>query len=142
MKILVELLPLIKEHHLSLSLANKCINIYNSNNKTAIAKLCQKVSDTFADEFANHFNIEEQFIFKIIKQKNNALNAIIDKLIAEHIQLLELASELSTDNQLLYKFGTLLQQHTRVEDRKVLPFLSDYLTQNQLNTITQCYDKN
>jgi hemerythrin len=65
MKIPKQLITLTKEHHLSLSLANKAINAKKLGNETAI---CQLIIETFERDFSNHFIFEEQHILPLLKQ--------------------------------------------------------------------------
>lgn len=58
MKIADELLILTKEHHVSLSLANKCVNTAKSNNASNIKDLCLQISKTFKSTFSEHFETE------------------------------------------------------------------------------------
>ncbi|MDC9714792.1 MAG: hemerythrin domain-containing protein [Gammaproteobacteria bacterium] len=109
MKIPKQLIALTKEHHLSLSLANKAINAKKLGNEVAI---CQQIAENFEQDFLSHFNFEEQYILPLLTQNNQP---DCQRIISEHRQLLRLAKDINTDN--LLKFGELLKTHTRFEDR-------------------------
>jgi hemerythrin len=109
MKIHKQLIALTKEHHLSLSLANKAINAKNLGNEDAI---CQLIIETFEQDFLAHFNFEEQYILPLLMQNNQQ---DCQRIVDEHKLLLALAKNINTDT--LLKFGALLREHTRFEDR-------------------------
>ena len=109
MKIPQQLIALTKEHHLSLSLANKAINAKNLGNEGAI---CRLIIKTFEQDFLAHFNFEEQYILPLLIQNNQQ---DCQRIVDEHKLLLELAKNINSAT--LLKFGVLLKEHTRFEDR-------------------------
>ncbi|SMN13814.1 hypothetical protein BHECKSOX2_1005 [Bathymodiolus heckerae thiotrophic gill symbiont] len=109
MKIPKQLITLTKEHHLSLSLANKAINAKKLDNEMAI---CQQIAKNFKRDFLSHFSFEEQYILPLLKQNNQQ---DCQRIINEHKQLLKLAKDINANN--LLEFGALLKTHTRFEDR-------------------------
>lgn len=121
MKIADELLILAREHHISLSLANKCINTAKLGNVQDIKTLCLKISQTFGASFQAHFETEEMTIFAPLKNKSAPLKATCDKLTKQHQQLYQMAQELKDNPALLSDFGILLKEHTRIEDRALFP---------------------
>ncbi len=116
MKIPKQLITLTKEHHLSLSLANKAINAKKLGNETAI---CQLIIETFERDFSNHFIFEEQHILPLLKQQNQR---DCQRIIDEHKRLLNLAKSINASN--LLEFGELLKTHTRFEDRVLFKKIS------------------
>lgn len=134
MKNTQELLTLTREHHLSLSIANKAINTANSQDKVGIDALCVFIEKTFASSFLPHFNTEETTVFKPLMQMNKVLIKPCEQLIEQHKQLLHLAKNLSDNPQLLAQFGQLLQRHTRFEDRELFPHCAQ-LSQQQKDSI-------
>ncbi len=121
-KVPKQLIALTKEHHLSLSIANKAINAKKLNNETAI---CQLITETFERDFLKHFNFEEQYILPLLIQKHQK---DCQRIIDEHKLLLRLAKNINTKN--LSEFGQLLKAHTRFEDRTLFTQIpAEYLTQ-------------
>ncbi len=121
MKIADEFLILTKEHHVSLSLANKCVNTAKSNNASNIKDLCLQISKTFKSTFSEHFETEELTIFMPLKHKLDSLLKLCNQLIDEYQQLYQLAQDLPNHPEYLLTFGRLLKSHSRLEDRQLFP---------------------
>ena len=130
MKIAPELLTLSREHHISLSLANKCINTDKTNDKEQIRALCLAISNHFERSFKSHFDTEEFTILMPLKDKSVALRHLCERLEKEHQQLYQMAKTLATNMDLLKEFGSLLKTHTRVEDRELFVHIQ-LLSQDQ-----------
>ncbi len=135
MKVIKEIVGLAREHHLSLVLANKCINTSKSDNAGDIKNLCEQISKTFTANWQQHFDIEEQTIFLPLIESNSGLAKMVSLLKKEHTTLNNLAKNLLTDNNLLAEFGELLRSHTRTEDRQLFPHLKNHLTSEQLKDV-------
>jgi hemerythrin-like domain-containing protein len=138
MKIIPEIIGLAKEHHTSLTLANQCINTAKFKTDEEQNSLCDKISKTFETNFHNHFLIEETFIFQPLIEQDTALKKIALQLKNEHPILLKQSKNIK--NKHLLEFGTLLKQHTRLEDRELFPQLTQYLSTEQLQKIQKNYD--
>ncbi len=128
MKIANELLILTKEHNVSLSLTNNCVNTAKSNNASNIKGLCLQISKTFKSTFAEHCETEELTIFIFLKHKSDSLLKLYNQLINEHQQLYQLAQYLPNHPEYLLTFGSLLKSHSRLEYRQLftkIDLLSD-----------------
>ncbi len=136
MKVADELLVLAKEHHISLALGNKAVNVAKSGSLTEIDALCLQISTTFRASFQTHFETEEKAIFTPLKGKSAELDALCTRLINEHQKLYQLAQALVEKPDLLAEFGTLLKTHTRAEDRELFPNIA-LLTNGQRKNIKQ-----
>lgn len=101
MKIAPELVTLTREHHISLSLSNRCVNLAKIKDKTNINALCLAISHHFETTFKSHFETEEQTLFTPLKNKSGALNNLCEQLEKEHQQLLQMAKSLKTNPELL-----------------------------------------
>ena len=134
MKIAPELLTLSREHHISLSLANKCINTAKTNDKEQISALCLAISNHFEHSFRSHFDTEEFTILTPLKDKSVALGRLCERLEKEHQQLYQMAQALKVKPELLAKFGDLLKTHSRIEDRELFPNIS-LLSEDERQTI-------
>ncbi|MBC8494093.1 MAG: hemerythrin domain-containing protein [Candidatus Thioglobus sp.] len=121
MKIADELLTLTREHHIALSLGNKCVNALKAQDANLISELCSKISQNFKMDFHQHFETEEATIFAFLSEKSADLAQLCAKLTHEHQQLYDLANHLVKNPQTLEKFGKLLKSHARLEDRQLFP---------------------
>lgn len=147
MKRIQQLQALSKEHHQSLVLAQKAINAAGSNEQKIIDELCQQIVDSYPDDWAVHFKIEEDSIFKVVlKQYKNIagdtdpdLKKIYDlcvQLEQEHRQMSRYYEQIKTgDQSVLGDFGRLLKQHTRTEERELFPLLENYFEDDMLQQI-------
>lgn len=149
MKRINQLHPLSKEHHQSLVLAQKAIKASRSKNTDTISILCQKIINEYPDVWKVHFQIEEESIFQILLERYNGTNTdsqqdekevvqLCKKLQQEHLTMNHYYEQMKAGNYtLLGKFGELLKQHTRTEERQLFPVLDNFLTQDELDKIYQ-----
>lgn len=140
MKIATELLTLTREHHTSLSLANKCVNTVKSSDNKAIQALCLSISKSFKPDFFEHFETEETTIFKPLMNKTSSLSILCKQLISEHQQLYQMADNLPENPASLLEFGQLLKSHTRMEDKEVFPNIN-LLSENEKRVIVISSEK-
>jgi hemerythrin-like domain-containing protein len=139
MKIIPEIKSLTREHHTSLTLANQCINTAKLKTAKEQNSLYDEISKTFESDFHNHFLIEETFIFQPLIEQDTPLKEVVLQLKSEHKILLNQSKNINNNKDLI-EFGTLLKEHTRLEDREVFPQLTQYLSTEQLQKIQQNYD--
>ena len=149
MKRINQLHPLSKEHHLSLVLAQKAIKASRSNNTETISILCQKIINEYLDVWKVHFQIEEESIFQVLLERYNGTNSdsqqdekevvhLCKQLQQEHLTMNHYYEQMKSGNYtLLGKFGELLKQHTRTEERQLFPVLDNFLNQEELDKIYQ-----
>jgi hemerythrin-like domain-containing protein len=140
MKVIIKMIALSREHHLSLVLANQCINAVKYKTMLEQEKLRQKVYDNFTKDYETHFLTEERFIFTPLIEQNTNLKIIAIQLTQEHKTLLTLAKNIVINKDLLLEFGLLLKKHTRLEDREVFPYIEQHLNPQQLQKIQHAYD--
>jgi hemerythrin-like domain-containing protein len=124
MKIAKELCVLVKEHHVALSLANRCVNVVKSNQIDEIKSLSQLITQDFENNFSEHFATEECSIFSKLKGKSPKLFTLVEQLTIEHQTLLQLAKNLKKNPELLLSFGQLLKSHSRLEDRELFSHIN------------------
>ncbi len=154
MKRIEQLQPLSKEHHLSLLLAQKAIKTARSGDSDLITTLCQEIINDYDALWRVHFQIEEDSIFLLIKNKaHNNLDPKTKKNLIDATQLCkQLSQEHLTMNHyyeqmkskgndnlatLLEQFGELLKEHTRTEERLLFPLLDTLLNSEELKQIYQ-----
>ena len=152
MKRIEQLQNLSREHHQSLILAQKAINISESDNADAISEFCKAIVHDYPDAWKVHFAIEEDSIFHLFTE---ALTGTGQKNISEAKQYTEAASLCHIlkqehramndyyqqmkegDYSVLGEFGRLLKKHTRMEERQLFPLLEEVMTAAQLNRVYQ-----
>jgi hemerythrin-like domain-containing protein len=144
MKRIEQLRPLSMEHHLSLVLANKAIKTATHGDEVNIKTLCQQIANEFERRWEAHFIKEELSIFTLFEDKyRSSLVAetpddanLTDLLREQHNQMRTMSAEMHegrTDQ--LAEFGRLLRDHTRLEERRLFPLVSDLFTTQELNLI-------
>ena len=149
MKRIEQLHPLSKEHHQSLVLAQKAIKVNKSGDMNLISGLCQEIINDYPAVWKVHFQIEEDSIFQLFdldsevtnntsRQKDRGITQLCEKLKQEHLTMNSYYEQMkSGDYTLLGKFGELLKQHTRTEERELFPLLDTALTSEELDNVYQ-----
>jgi len=144
MKRIAQLQPLSREHHLSLVLANKAIKTAKLGDKVLIKAFCQQLAEEFDSRWEAHFRKEECSIFAVIERKYQPLLTeisseeamLIELLTEQHQQLRTLASNMQQGRiDQLAEFGQLLKEHTRLEERRLFPLISQLFTVQELDQI-------
>lgn len=136
MKRIAQLLPLSKEHHQSLSLAKKCKDIIAKETDEVIKAFCLQLKDDFDTQWDKHFRTEENTIFCVAETKNKEISVLCHQLEKEHHILEEMVKNISVGNYaVLYEFGQLLHDHTRVEERQLFPMVEALFIQQELDNI-------
>ncbi len=146
MKRIEQLQNLSREHHQSLTLAQKAIKASETKNVEAISQLCKEIVDDYPDVWKTHFKIEEDSIFQLfISSEGTKLSEI--KAYAEVSRLCRLLTQehrtmdhyyeqmKKGDYEILGEFGALLKKHTRMEERELFPLLEDVMSTEELNAV-------
>ena len=149
MKRIEQLQPLSKEHHQSLLLAQKAIQVSNSGDMDLISELCQKIVNEYPDVWMVHFQIEEDSIFQLfdvhsndtgskLRQNEEQVTNLCEQLKQEHLTMNAYYEQMkSGDYTVLEQFGELLKLHTRTEERQLFPLLDELLTAEELDDVYQ-----
>jgi iron-sulfur cluster repair protein YtfE (RIC family) len=131
-----------RDHHQSLLLAQKAIQLGQSNHSAKICELGGQIVNDFDRIWKKHFQQEEETIFILFSyvDSNNAelqqLASLCQQLQQEHVIMTEYYQQMKQGNyQCLEEFGLLLKQHTRMEERQLFPLLEKKMTVEQLDTI-------
>ena len=144
MKRIEQLQPLSMEHHLSLVLANKAIKTATNGNEVSIKALCQQIANEFDRRWEAHFIKEEQSIFTLFEDKYRSSllpetpdDANLTELLREqHNQMRTMSAEMYDGRtHQLAEFGRLLRDHTRLEERRLFPLVSDLFTTQELDLV-------
>jgi hemerythrin-like domain-containing protein len=146
MKRIEQLRSLSMEHHLSLVLANKAINTAKKGDESAIKALCQQIAEEFNSRWDLHFAKEEQTIFAIFMTnyhirliaEGHEDARLVEQLTEQHNQLRTLSNAMREgDTKALAHFGQLLRDHTRLEERRLFPLISELFTPQELNKVAK-----
>ena len=144
MKRIEALRPLSMEHHLSLVLANTSIKTARSKDKAKIKALCEQIAQEFDIRWEAHFIKEELSIFAIFEDKYRAQliaegheDAGLTALLREQHNQMRTLSANMTDGRTdqLEDFGILLRDHTRLEERRLFPLISELFNAEELQVI-------
>lgn len=131
-----QLAPLSREHHQSLVLAKKCIDIGRSNDLALISAQCKWIVQKFDEVWESHFTVEEQTLFKLASSYSDQLQRLCDELIKQHQLLREMKQQMQQGNyNNLETFGTILKAHTRTEERELFPLIERFFNQDNLNEV-------
>ncbi|WP_456373271.1 hemerythrin domain-containing protein [Thiolapillus sp.] len=133
-----QLVKLSREHHQSLRLAKKCMDIAAVQDGDRCKAQCEEIVAIFDQEWDRHFRNEEAAIFSITARMNGRIHELGRQLAAEHDRMRELAKLMAggqTSCDLLKEFGILLRDHTRLEERELFPMLEQQFTTEQMEQI-------
>jgi hemerythrin-like domain-containing protein len=137
-----QLAPLSREHHQSLVLAKKCIDISRSNDMALISAQCKQIVQNFDEIWESHFTIEEQVLFKLASSYSDQLQRLCDDLVSQHQLLREIKQQMQQDNySSLEKFGMILKTHTRTEERELFPQVERFFNQDELSELYRSLEK-
>lgn len=118
--------PLSREHHTALTLAKACERAVQSRDEEKVGKTCQRVIQAFSDELEPHFQYEEQSLLPLLCSPEN--QPLEQRTWEDHRQLRALLDGLRQNNvEALDRFGKLLSDHVRFEERELFPMLESLL---------------
>ncbi|MCW8928612.1 MAG: hemerythrin domain-containing protein [Gammaproteobacteria bacterium] len=148
MKRVEHLQYLSREHHQSLTLAQKAIKTANTKNSEAISRLCKEIINDYPKVWQTHFKIEEENIFQLfsksmIREASDIklylkISNLCYLLAQEHQVMNDYYEQMKEgDYSILGEFGALLKKHTRTEERELFPLLEKEMTIEELNRVLQ-----
>ncbi|BAO45200.1 hemerythrin domain-containing protein [Thiolapillus brandeum] len=133
-----ELINLSREHHQSLRLAKKCLDVAATGEPEQCKALCNEIVSIFDQEWDRHFRNEEKTIFNITAEMNGRIHDLGRQLVDEHERMREMARAMNqgeTGCTLLHDFGVLLKDHTRLEERELFPLVEEAFSPAQMEQI-------
>ncbi|WP_457676629.1 hemerythrin domain-containing protein [Thiolapillus sp.] len=133
-----DLINLSREHHQSLRLAKKCIDTAATENPGKCAELCREIISIFDDEWDRHFRNEEATIFDLTANMDGRIHDLGMQLVEEHNQMRDMARVMGEGDHgcdILARFGVLLRDHTRLEERELFPLVEQTFSREQLEQI-------
>lgn len=136
-------IPLSREHHDGLLLATRL-----KQGDAALLRLwshdpnwqANVVVTYFDDSLDAHFRIEEEMIFPFASALPGEGPAMVTRLLLDHAGLRAIAEKLRRPAQGsvrgdLVRFGTLLEEHIRCEERELFPLLEERLPAEDLESL-------
>lgn len=126
--------PLSHQHHNGLALGVLTQRSLDADPSAEnVGRLCRKVVDRFDLELTNHFELEEKELFPAIRDELGP-SPLVDRLIAEHRRLEELAARLREEPspETLRQFLSLLRAHIRCEENELFEEIQDRLSEATL----------
>lgn len=113
------LVPLSHDHHHALVAARRLRDALNEDAPAEAAAF----SRFFAEESVRHFREEEEQLFPLVADSEEA-KPLITRALLEHQQLHALAGRLANGDQTLIRdVAELLEAHVRFEERKLFPLI-------------------
>lgn len=111
------LLQLSREHHTALKLSRQARQAVETGDPTSISTAARIIADIFPTELEPHFQEEERVLLPALAALGET--ALVEQTLAEHADLRHLAQQLThdADSGTLGRFGALLEQHVRFEER-------------------------
>jgi hypothetical protein len=134
MKRMAELRDLSVDHHHGLLLARMAKLVAAGQETTPLPAMWKEVEERFRLELEPHFRVEEGVIAPALESHGE--HQLVQRLLREHAelrQLLKPGMERSAAN--LAKFGELLENHIRFEEREMFEVTQAVLDSDQLKAI-------
>ena len=131
-----ELETLSWEHHDGLVIAARIKNDLKKEERPG--HLIPYISNIYTNYLRHHFKQEEDCFLTPIKAFPEA-RELIKRMLDEHLQFAEIFARMDPLNSDVFmhvgRFGTLLHDHIRFEERQLFPLIEELLDKNQLKTI-------
>ena len=94
----------------------------------------------FEQELENHFYIEEHVLQPVVTGISKELDMIFTELIDEHNELRKMIEHLRNGKNLeekLDRFGSMLEDHIKNEERNFFPKIQEALSEDELEKLSQ-----
>lgn len=123
------------DHHQALVLARHATSATSVKPET-VATLWDEVTRRFRTELAPHFSIEEQHMLPALERAGGA--ALAKRTRDEHAELRRIVSEDGHDVATrLDRFGALLRDHVRFEERVLFEAVQERLSDAELQAVCE-----
>jgi hemerythrin-like domain-containing protein len=132
--------PLSRDHHQGLILAQQ-LKKGAPQYKGMPATLEEKKNYTISfynTELKKHFDLEEEILFPLAKNKTPEVDILINEIVNEHRKMEKLVNEIQNATDLVKvfdEFGRLLEKHIRKEERELFTAIEKILTEGQLSEL-------
>ncbi|NOX17085.1 MAG: hemerythrin domain-containing protein, partial [Chlorobi bacterium] len=97
----------------------------------------QDAKRTYKLELIDHFKHEEEIVFPLARGRSKEMDAMIDDILAQHKKITEAVKTLEEGDLVenLDRFGEMLTNHVRQEEREVFPKVEEVLTEEELENL-------
>ena len=130
MKRVAALRDLSDDHHSALVIARRCKRATGGDDA-----LWQRVREAFAGHLEPHFQIEDRHLLPALEAIGEA--RLAERIRADHAELRALASEASPTPATIRRFGAVLGEHVRFEEREVFEPTQGRLSESALQAIAE-----
>jgi hemerythrin-like domain-containing protein len=117
------------DHHHALVLARTAGRATSEDAEATWAEVIRR----FRDELEPHFRVEEEIMLPALLEAGRA--DLVDRTLAEHAALRALLVSRDPLSERLRKFGELLHEHVRFEERELFEVAQDLLPDDVLERI-------
>ncbi|MCW8886549.1 MAG: hemerythrin domain-containing protein [Motiliproteus sp.] len=134
MRRIAELQPLSKDHHQALVIANRCKSVGGLGISQDCEIYWQKTQELFKQELEPHFQEEEQYLIPVLERIGE--QQLLDQLQQEHALMRALVDDVGQPaRELLLRFGELLANHVRFEERELFELLQQRMLPDELQAL-------
>ena len=140
MKRIAELRDLSDDHHQGLVLARTAKRAGKGEGELSVSEAWDEVFLKFEQELEVHFQIEEDFLTEPMKAVGES--DVVDQLVEEHRVLRSfVAPNSDRTSEALERFGSLLEQHIRFEERTFFEIAQERLDDDTLKRVLEACTK-
>ena len=123
------------DHHQALVLARRATSAASAESEAAVVAW-EEVVRRFHRELAPHFSVEEQYMLPALERAGGA--ALAKRTRDEHAELRRIVSDDGHDLATrLDRFGTLLRDHVRFEERVLFEAVQERLSDAELEAVSE-----
>lgn len=137
MKRAAQLLPMSKEHHDSIVMAEAILEVIEKGSDEELLAEIEKVQKYYDEHLETHFQHEERTIFAPIYKQYKEHVPLAMPLLKEHGAIRMLVPKLALENakEGLAMFAETLLSHTRIEELELFPIIEKEFTKEQLDAV-------
>lgn len=128
-----ELRDLSDDHHTGLVLARRCREAGRPETELAPKLVWEEVHAAFSGHLEPHFQIEEQHLLPALEVIGES--SLADRIRQDHAELRALLQSEAPNEELVQRFGQLLEAHIRYEEREVFEETQHRLPARSLQAI-------
>ncbi len=134
-----QLLPISKEHHDSIKMAEEILAIVENGSDDELLATIEKVQNYYENDLEIHFQHEERTIFAPIYKQYKEHVPLAMPLLKEHGAIRMLVPKLALENarEGLAMFAETLLSHTRIEEMELFPIIEKVFSKEQLDAVLE-----
>jgi len=119
--------PLSREHHNALKLAKTCERCADTSDESILNMTCIKAVKLYDDELEAHFRYEENNLLPLLMGTSE--QPMAERVVHEHKMMQSMLNELRLNHaHELRRFGEMLAEHVRYEERELFPVLEQFFS--------------